>query len=138
MDQQQAKQLADRFIEQLHRIEDGNSDGIDTLVDLFADNAELTNSVIDNTHGNLVGRENIARFWREYTASFGEIHSDFFDVTTSDHSAGLFWRSTRTSANGQPMAYEGVSLLMFDDSGKITRFKGYFDSRQTKSKAHIQ
>jgi hypothetical protein len=138
MDQQQARHMADRFIAELHRVEEGDAVGIDTLADMFADNAELTNTLIEEEGGSRTGREKIAGFWREYTASFGNIHSEFFDVTTSDHSAGLFWRSTGTDAAGQPMAYEGVSLLVFDEAGKIVRFKGYFDRRQTTSKVQIQ
>lgn len=135
MDQQQARQLAQQFIDQLHQVEDGSPASIDTLVGMFSDDAELSNTVIQNQKGCLVGRDNIARFWREYASSFGSIHSDFFDVTTSDHSAGLFWRSSGTGQSGLPVSYEGVSLLMFDDAGKIRQFRGYFDPRQTQSKA---
>lgn len=135
MDQQQARQLAQQFINQLHQVEDGTPESIDTLVAMFSDNAELSNTVIQNQKGCLAGRDNIARFWREYASSFGSIHSEFVDVTTSDHSAGLFWRSTGTGQSGQPLSYEGVSLLIFDDTGKIRQFKGYFDPRQMQSKA---
>lgn len=135
MDQQQAKQIAQQFIDQLHRIEDGNPDSVEALVGMFSDDAELSNSIMQSQAGHRVGRDSIAQFWREYSSSFGSIHSEFFDVTTSDHSAGLFWRSSGTGQSGQPVSYEGVSLLMFDDAGKIRQFRGYFDPRQTQSKA---
>ncbi len=130
MDQQQAKAIADRFIEELHRIEDGDPAGIDSMVELFADNAELSNPLIERQGSSRKGHDQIEKFWREYRATFDTIRSDFFDVTASDHSAGLFWRSAGNSANGQPLEYEGVSLLVLDEAGKIARFKGFFDSRQ--------
>jgi ketosteroid isomerase-like protein len=130
MDQQQVKGIADRFITELHSIEDGDAAGIDRIVEMFADDAELTNPLIEREGSSRSGRDQIAEFWREYNTTFKNIHSEFFDVTASDHSAGLFWRSAGTNANGQPLEYEGVSLLVLDDAGKIAQFKGYFDSRQ--------
>lgn len=138
MNQQQAKSIADRFIAEVHRVEEGDAGGIDNLVEMFADNAELTNPIIEHDGGNRTGRDEITEFWREYSTTFGKLHSEFFDVTASDHSAGLFWRTSGTDASGRPLEYEGVSLLMFDDAGKIARFKGYFDSRQMTFKAEKQ
>lgn len=130
MNEQQARDIADRFIDQLHRLEDGDKAVADGLADMFADSAELTNPVIENHGGSRRGREQIAAFWRQYADTFGEIHSEFFDITTSDHSAGLFWRSSGMDPTGRPMEYDGVSLLVFDDGGKITRFQGFFDTRR--------
>lgn len=130
MDQQQVKNIAEHFISALHRVEEGDADGVDHLVDLFSDNAELTNPIIAREGERRMGHDEIAAFWHEYRSTLGDMHSEFFDVTASDHSAGLFWRTTGTNAAGQPLEYEGVSLLMLDDTGKIAAFKGYFDSRQ--------
>lgn len=138
MDSQQARVIADRFIDQLHRLEEGDKAVADRLADMFADGAELTNPIIENNGGSRRGRDQIAAFWRQYADTFGELHSEFFDVTTSDHSAGLFWRSTGTGPSGKALEYEGVSLLVFDKQGKIARFQGFFDSRRlvTKTSAH--
>jgi ketosteroid isomerase-like protein len=135
MDQQQARASADRFIDTLHGIEDGNAESIERMVDLFSDNAELSNPIIERTGGQRAGRSQVAAFWQNYRASFREIRSEFYDITSSERAAGLFWRSTGTLATGTPLAYDGVSLLEFDDSGKIARFKGYFDSSQVVTKA---
>jgi ketosteroid isomerase-like protein len=97
---------------------------------MFADDAELTNPVMKRDGGARRGRGEIAEFWRQYVSAFGDIRSEFYDVTTSDHSAGLFWKSTGKSPAGEDLAYDGVSLLAFDDEGKIARFQGFFDSRQ--------
>ena len=130
MDQQQVRGMADTFIAHLHSVEEGDAAGIDTIVAMFADDAELSNPLVQRNGGQRKGRDEIARFWREYRGVFRDIHSEFIDVTASDHSAGLFWRSTGTDAGGKPLEYEGVSLLIFNEHGKIRQFKGYFDSRQ--------
>jgi ketosteroid isomerase-like protein len=102
----------------------------DQIADMFADDAELTNPVMKRDGGARRGRGEIAEFWQQYVSAFGDIRSEFYDVTTSDHSAGLFWKSTGKSPAGEDLAYDGVSLLAFDDEGKIARFQGFFDSRQ--------
>lgn len=132
MDNHQIKGLADQFISQLHGLEGGEAAGADALAELFADDAELTNSIIeaDDAKSQRHGRDEIRQFWREYGESFRSIQSEFIDVTASEHSAGLFWQSKGSDANGKPLEYEGVSLLEFNDEGKIQRFKGYFDRMQ--------
>ena len=130
MDQQQVTAVANRFINELHRLEEGDPAGADRLAEMFADNAELTNPLIERNGGTRHGRDEIAAFWREYSATFGDVHSDFFHLTASDHSAGLFWRSNGTGPFGQPIHYEGVSLLVLDDAVKISHFQGFFDTRQ--------
>jgi ketosteroid isomerase-like protein len=127
MNQEQTRIAAQQFILQLHRLEEGDRAAADGLASLFADNAALSNSILEQQGRERVGRDDIAGFWREYRGSFGSLHSDFADVTASERSAGLFWRSTATGPNGQRVEYDGVTLLTFDDSGKITRLRGYFD-----------
>jgi hypothetical protein len=135
MDQQQVRQLADRFIAELRRVEDGDAAGIDSLAEMFADNASLSNSIIEHEGDCRIGRDEVAKFWREYTAAFGKVHSEFFEITVNDHAAGLFWRSVGADAHGIELEYEGVSLLVFDDNGKIAQFKGFFDTRQLAVRA---
>ncbi len=135
MDQQTAQQTAERFINALHAIENGDQAGIDRIVDLFADDAQLSNPIIQRDGPPRAGREQIAAFWQNYRTTFKDIHSEFFDVTSSNRAAGLFWRSTGTHLTGSPIDYEGVSLLEFDDSGKIARFQGFFDSSKVVTKA---
>jgi len=134
MDQHQIKVQAQTFIAALHGIENDEPASVDQIADLFAENAELTNPAIDREGSSRVGRAQIAGFWKSYRASFREIHSEFFEITASDRAAGLFWRSTGAHITGEPVAYEGVSLLDFDDSGKIVRFKGFYDSHQVVTK----
>ena len=135
MEQNNTRQGAERFIAELHSIEGGDADGIARIVELFADDAQLSNPIIEREGGPRAGREQIAAFWQNYRATFRDIHSEFFDVTSSDRAAGLFWRSTGTYLTGSPIDYEGVSLLEFDEGGKIARFKGFFDSSQIATRA---
>jgi ketosteroid isomerase-like protein len=127
MNQEQTRIAAQRFISQLHRLEEGDRAAVDDLASLFADNAALTNPILEQQGRERVGRDDIAGFWREYLGSFGSMHSDFADVTASDHAAGLFWHSSGTGPDGQRVEYDGVTLLTFDDSGQISRLRGYFD-----------
>lgn len=133
MNQQQARQHALNFIDQLRRLEDGEPSAVDSLASLFAENAFLSNPIVE--HG---GREQIAAFWRNYRASFGTVQSTFSHVTAAGNCAGLFWRSTGTGPHGQPLDYDGATLLEFDEPGKITRLHGYFDSRQVRMDAPPQ
>lgn len=132
MDDQQVKGLADQFIGRLHQLEEGGITDAEALAELFSEDAELSNSIIeaDGAKTRRGGRDEIVRFWREYRESFQAIRSEFIDVTANDHSAGLFWTSDGSDANGQVLRYEGVSLLTFDESGKIKHFKAYFDQGQ--------
>jgi ketosteroid isomerase-like protein len=126
---QQTQELAQRFIHALNHLEDQGDAALDELLQLFADDARLRNPIIQREHQALQGRERIADFWRQYRGSFSDIHSDFSEVTANDHAAGLFWHSHGTDPSGKPVAYDGVTLLRLDDSGRIADFQGYFDSR---------
>lgn len=128
MNQNQVMQTAHSFIEQLQKLEEGESEAIDSMVELFADDAHLSNPLIEQDGSQLAGRDEIAHFWQEYKESFRDIHSEFTDITVGPQSAGLFWESRGVDATGRPLQYKGVSQLVLDDSGKIRVFTGYFDS----------
>lgn len=130
MDEQQAGNAARQFVDALHRIEEGDANAVEAITALFTEDARLSNSILVRSGSELRGRQEIEHFWREYVSTFGQVHSDFHDITASDHSAGLFWHSSGSDASGKPVEYEGVTLLSFDDQGRIQRFKGYFDPRQ--------
>jgi ketosteroid isomerase-like protein len=130
MDAQQVRQLADRFIDHLAQLENGAADAAGQLAAMFADDAELTNPAIQHKVPARRGRDDIQRFWQSYRAGFRDLHSEFVEVLSSDHAAGLFWKTKGVNAKGQPVSYDGVSLLTFDANGKIARFQGYYDSRQ--------
>jgi ketosteroid isomerase-like protein len=129
MDNQNNGQLAQQFIDALHRLE-GDDRDLDGIVRLFAEDAQLTNAALALAGEERRGQEGVRRFWKEYRATFEQAQSDFHQVTLGDQTAGLFWTTTGTGNDGQPLAYDGVSLLIFGDDGKITQFRGYYDTRQ--------
>ncbi|HEX6292375.1 MAG TPA: nuclear transport factor 2 family protein [Herpetosiphonaceae bacterium] len=130
MERQQIEQLAQEFIDALHALEQGDVQQVDRLVTLFGDDARLTNAALKLAGEERIGQDGARQFWTEYRRTFGEAHSEFYQVTANAEAAGLFWTTKGTGNDGQPMEYDGVSLLVFDERGKITMFRGYYDTRQ--------
>ncbi len=128
--------IAQRFIRELHRLESGDESAIESIAQMFAENGRLSNPMLEHEGKERCGRDDVAAFWRQYRQSFREIRSDFLEVTVNPLAAGLFWRSRGTDAMGEPVDYNGVSLLMLNEAGHIQRFQGYFDSRQMVRTAH--
>ena len=118
--------LAKQFIEALHDLENGDESEADKISMLFADEAVLANAALELTGKKAEGRDAIHRFWVEYKNTLGQARSDFHHITTDQNSAGLFWT---TSAEGSTH-YHGATLLQFDESGLITFFRGYYDTRE--------
>ena len=123
-------QLAEQFIEALHTLEAGSAEDTSALVDMYADDARLLNAALKLAGREHTGRDGAQTFWREYRATFGEARSEFFQITTNDSSAGLFWTTKGNDKDGDPLEYDGVSLLVFNEQGKITLFRGYYDTRE--------
>jgi ketosteroid isomerase-like protein len=124
------QQLAQQFIDALHTLEQGSKDDLQPLVDMYSDDARLLNSALKLAGKEHTGRDGAAKFWTEYRATFGEAYSEFYQVTSNDESAGLFWTTKGTDNQGNPLEYDGVSLLVFDEQGKIKLFRGYYDTRE--------
>jgi hypothetical protein len=124
------QEQARRFIDALHALEGDGADGLDQICALFSDNAVLTNAALRLADKEYHGRSGVREFWQSYRATFADIRSEFSHVTAGDRAAGLFWTSAGQDASGQPVSYDGVSLLEFDQSGLIARFRGYYDTRQ--------
>ncbi|PWF55050.1 nuclear transport factor 2 family protein [Massilia glaciei] len=135
MNAEQTREAAGRFIARLKQLEQGQDNAVDGVAELFSGDAQLSNPILERGGRGCSGRDHIAAFWRAYGATFGTIHSEFFEVTVNDHSAGLFWHSSGTGPHGQPIDYDGVTLLEFDQSGHIARFKSYFDRDRVQLKA---
>ena len=135
MNQQQAQELAQQFIDALHTLEKGSPDDTAAIVALFADDARLTNAAMDCKE--LTGHDGVEKFWTEYRRTFGDIYSEFSHVIADEKAAGLFWRSKGTGNDGKPIAYEGVSLLEWSSEGKIGFFRGYYDTRKLSQEVGI-
>ncbi|TFW27860.1 nuclear transport factor 2 family protein [Massilia horti] len=127
MSQEQVRNTAQHFIGQLQRLEQGEPAAIDGIAEMFAEDASLTNPFLEQLGRERVGRDEIKAFWRAYRGTFGTVHSEFGEITCGDHTAGLFWHSDGTGPDGQPIVYDGATLLEFDPDGKIARLRGYFE-----------
>jgi ketosteroid isomerase-like protein len=130
--QMNSEQLAQRFIEALHQLEQGSTQDVDGMVELFSDEARLINAALKLAGKEHRGRQGARQFWTEYRSTFGDASSEFFQITTSDVAAGLFWTTRGSDNTGQPIEYDGGSLLVFDGEGKIELFRGYYDTREVE------
>ncbi len=118
-----SRQVAEQFIKALHKLEEDRE--LDPIVATYSEDCEVGNIIVPE---KFKGPDGARRFWSEYRDTFGEIHSSFRNVIASDGSAALEWTTKATSADGDPLEYDGVSILEIAD-GKVTRFRAYFNPR---------
>ena len=128
-------QLAQQFIDTLHALEKGTEEQVAPLVELFADEARITNAALQLVDKEETGRDGATHFWTEYKKTLGECFSTFHHVTIDENAAGLFWTTEGTGLDGHGVKYDGVSLLELDDNGKIKFFRGYYDTRDLTVRA---
>ena len=124
-----SKTFADDFIAALHELEqaEGGDAPVQNIVALFAPDAKLVNSALLLGGEPLTGTDGATEFWTQYKKTIGVGKSEFHHIAASDSTAGLFWKTTVRGGAGQ---YDGATLLAFDDTGKISHFQGYYDTRQ--------
>lgn len=121
---------AQAFADALQQLESGGD--VDAFVGVFTDDVTLVRPEVDQ---QVEGTDGAQQYWRQYLAQFDEVHSTFSRVVDSGELGILEWTSEGALAGGAPITYRGVSLLDFDDDGRITRFSTYFDTAQFVSKA---
>ncbi len=117
-----SSELVQRFIDALHALEERRDH--DPIVATFADGCEISNVAAPRIYTGLDGAR---MFWTHYRAAFGHIHSSFRNVIVDGDHAALEWTTTGTDTTGDPIAYNGVSILDMDDRA-IIRFRAFFDS----------
>lgn len=117
-----ASEIASRFMQTLQQIEAAKE--VEPLVDLFTDDAELSNLA---TPKPLLGKEGARQFWQKYLSVFNHIHSTFSHVVEDETSAVLEWTSKGTLSNSEEVNYQGVSILEIVD-GRVQKFRTYYDS----------
>ncbi len=127
---QRTDQLGSQFAAALEAVERRDEGAIEDILAHFSPEASLTNSALKHTNDERRGFEAIRAFWEAYQHTFRELQTTFFEQTSSERAAGLFWTTRGIDAQGEPIEYDGVTLLIFDDDGKITRFRGYYDTRE--------
>lgn len=116
------REMTSRFMHTLQKIEETGD--FKPLVDLFSDDAELTNLAMLEP---LKGKEGAHRFWNKYLSVFDHIHSDFINVIENDDTSVLEWVSKGTLSTSEEITYRGISVLEFNN-GKVQHFRTYYDS----------
>jgi hypothetical protein len=112
------------FAEQLNDLEaSGNVDGF--VSQAFRPDAELMRP---ESHQELRGDQGARVFWQQYLAYFDTIRSDFSRITDTGPLSVLEWESKGRLRGGADITYRGVSLLDFDEDGRIGRFATYYDT----------
>lgn len=114
-----SEKSAEKFIEALEKLE--KSEDVETIAALFADSAEIGNVTLTNNINDP------KEFWTNYRKTFGDVSSEFKNKIHSDKVSALEWTSVGTSAKGNKISYDGVSILEFGEDGKIKRFFAYFN-----------
>lgn len=135
MEQTQIEAKAKEFIDALHTLEKGSVDDANQLVALYASDAALANSALDNKGTQAQGQDEILRFWTQYKETLGDIYSNFHHITVSSEAAGLFWTTEGTNPAGDKVHYHGSTLLVYNSEGLIQFFRGYYDTRELTVKA---
>ena len=67
------------------------------------------------------------QFWQQYLDQFQHVRSEFTRIVDGEV-AVLEWTSDGRLNTGVAITYSGVSLLDFDDSGRVSRFATYYDT----------
>ena len=117
-----ANPIAKEFVEALGALEQRIE--LEPLVDLFADDAELTSLT---EREPLRGKEGARRFWRGYRSAFEEVNSTFDRTIEADGTVVLEWHTDGKLPDGQNVAYRGVSILELAED-RLGGFRTYYDS----------
>ena len=135
MDNSQIKVKAQQFIDALHELEQGDVDAANQVAALYAPDATLNNSALDNKGSSMQGADAILKFWVEYKETLGDVFSKFHHVTADGDAAGLFWTTEGTNPAGDKVNYHGATLLQYNAKGQIEFFRGYYDTRELTVKS---
>lgn len=134
MTSQNIKDRSRQFVAALHAIEQQAEGAIETMVALFSDDARISNAALKLAGEERSGHAGVREFWTEYRRTFREVQTEFYTTMGHDCATGLFWTTRGVDVLGQPVEYDGASLLVFDDDGKIMLFRGYYDTRELSRK----
>ena len=118
-----ADNRASAFAEALQQFEQDRD--LDAFARVFSDDVELLRP---ERRSGETGRDGVATFWQSYLDQFGEIRSTFSRVVEDGDLGELEWSSRGTLGSGTPVEYEGVSLLVFAQDGRVARFATYYDT----------
>ena len=100
-----------------------------------ASSTRIARSATSARHGTFAAPK-AREFWEAYRHWFGGIESTLRNVIVSDCRAALECTTTGSSASGDPIAYDGVSILEMTN-GRITRCRAYFDPGGLGEQMHL-
>jgi ketosteroid isomerase-like protein len=100
-----SKEVADRFIEALRKLEEERD--VEALLEIHTEDCEAGNVSVQETFR---GHDGLREFWTNYRKTFGEMRSTFRNVFATEERAALEWTTEGTS-DGDTVAYDGVSIL---------------------------
>jgi len=115
-----SQKVADGFVEALCKPEED----VEALVAIHTGDCEVGNVSLP---GTFRGHEGLREFPTSYRSTFGEMRSEFRNVSATEEGAALEW-TTQGTSNGDSVAYDGVSILEIE-GGMVRRFMAYFDTR---------
>ncbi len=116
---------AERFARALQQFEQDAD--VDQFVGaVFSDDAELHRP--EHRDQTERGADGARQFWQQYRSQFEEIASTFSRTAEGGDLGLLEWTSEGRLATGRSIRYDGVSVLDFDQSGKVTRFATWYDT----------
>ena len=121
-----AENRASAFAEALQTFEQDRD--LDAFARVFAPDAELLRP---EQRGGEQGEDGVRTFWQQYLDQFASIRSEFSRVVEAGQLGELEWTSKGSlgsASEGTEVEYEGVSLLEFDDQGRVSRFATYYDT----------
>jgi steroid delta-isomerase len=93
----------------------------DAIADLYADDATVEDPVGGEVH---IGRQAIRGFYADVGGVKAE--ADVVTLRALGHEAAFFWGLTIDLGDGGKMRIEIISVMTFDDEGKITSMKAYW------------
>jgi steroid delta-isomerase len=93
----------------------------DAIADLYADDATVEDPVGGEVH---IGRQAIRGFYANVEGVKAE--ADVVTLRALGHEAAFFWGLTIDLGEGGKMRIEIISVMTFDDEGKITSMKAYW------------
>lgn len=114
---------AQQFADALQRLEQDRD--LEPILTMFAENVRL---VRPEKGGEEQGPQGAHRYWQAYLDQFDEISSTFGRLVDADYCSELEWVSKGRLPTGRPITYAGVSLLEYDEDGRIKRFASYYDT----------
>jgi steroid delta-isomerase len=101
-------------------------------LDLFAADAWIEDPVGTPIR---TGREELGAFWDETHTVPDSIELRPLGIVTVIGSEGIFTMQARASLGGQIFVVDIIDLMTFDDEGKITTMRAFFDQSTMRPEA---